>query len=609
MEKLYQPANPSLEESLLNELSLDLPWALIERFSTLERESDSEGEREAARYITNQLDKIGVPYQVYNPELFLSVPINASLQVANQTFQAKTLSFSISTGENGVSSEVVYFMKAPVEKHEDSSPLAVKANFISSSGEETNPKDKIVLVDGFGFEGAVYHFEQLGACGLIYVNPGENIHSGICTTIWGAPDIDTVPRQPRIPVVVVNATVGNMLKRRVQEGKTEATLFTQLKEGWFRCPLIVAEIKGQDEPGRFMLIHGHYDSWYVGIGDNAVGDATLLELTRLFYKHRSSIARSLKIAWWPGHSMGRYAGSTWYADTFGLELARNCIAHMDIDSPGCRGATEYYDVSWMKEAEDFCIHAIRDATGKEASGRRSLQAGDYSFNNIGITGFYLLLSSMPEELILERKLYPVGGCGGNIEWHTEYDKIEVADRDNLLRDLRVYVVSINRVINNPIHPFNFNNLVQEFYSTLTNYANEAGDEVDFSPAFKALDQLKEELIMFSQHVHDLAGNKVADPAVRAINDKILKLARILIPINFTRNGRFRTEPSIPIPKLPDLAPALEIKHVTDHQKFVIRTHLQRGINRVAWSFIEAVDVMRTLPVIRHYEADNLGHGT
>jgi hypothetical protein len=593
MDLIYQSIKPDLERTLLDELSSETPWALIERFSTLARESNTEDEREAARYITSRLAEFGVPYKVYNPELFLSVPIEASLRIGNQTISAKTPSFSINTGEYGFTGEVVYFKKAPAEGIADSSPLAVKARFISASGEDVDVKGKIVIVDGFGFEGAVFQFEKLGAVGLIYVNPGEYIHSGICTTIWGAPDLDSAPRQPRIPVVTINANDGDMLKRYALEGKTEVTLFTKLKEGWFPCPLIVAEIKGQEEPERFMLVHGHYDSWNVGIGDNAVGDATLLELARVFNKHKGSLARTLKIAWWPGHSMGRYAGSTWFADTFGLELARNCIAHVDIDSPGCRGATEYYDVTWMKEAEDFCVQAIEDATGKRATGRRPLQAGDYSFNNIGITGFFLLLSSMPQDLIFNQNLYAVGGCGGNNEWHTEQDTIEVADRDNLMRDLRVYVVSLERVINNTIFPFDFRNLMGDFEKTLLNYADEAGIEVDFKPAFEALNKLKEELGMFYEEALKLSGHEIKDPAVRVINDKILKLARILIPINFTRHGQFRTEPSTPISPLPDLAPALDIKQASGHQRFVIRTHLVRGINRVTWSFLEATDILRS----------------
>ena len=590
MDKLYESAKPSVEDALLKDLSLDVPWSLIEYFSTLKRDSGTEDERKAAHYISEQLNKFGIPHQVYEPDLFISLPVSAYLRVENQEINARPLSFSVSTGAQGISGEVVYMQSVIPE---GSSPLGVQPRYVSPSGEEVDVRDKIILVEGFGFEGAAYHFEQRGAKGLIYINPGEYIHSGICTTIWGAPDLDSAPRQPKIPVIVINGPDGQALKSRVSSEKTEAKLIAELREGWVQCPLIVAEIEGQLEPERFLLVHGHYDSWYVGIGDNAVGNATLLELARVFNKHRKELSRSLKIAWWPGHSTGRYAGSTWFADTFGLSLQQNCIAQVNIDSPGCRWATEYYDVSWMKEAENFCIKVIKDATGKIASGRRSLQAGDYSFNNIGLTGFFMLLSSMPRELLQEKGYYPVGGCGGNIEWHTEYDTIEIADPDNLMRDLRVYVVALQRVINNPVHPFDFRDLAHEFRSTLSNYAENAGNEgADFSPAFEALESLESELNKLYSRIGEMNDYDVKDPKVRAVNDAILNLARLLIPINFTRHGRFRNEPSIPVPPLPDLAPSLEIGESSEHLRHVTRTHLQRGINRVAFAFDEAAKVAR-----------------
>ena len=62
-----------------------------------------------------------------------------------------------------------------------------------------------------------------------------------------------------------------------------STLRTWLDEGWARCPLPVVEIRGVEDPDEFLLVHGHYDSWDVGIGDNATGDATLLELARVLH--------------------------------------------------------------------------------------------------------------------------------------------------------------------------------------------------------------------------------------------------------------------------------------------------------------------------------------
>ncbi len=581
----YAAAQADLEQHLLEELSPETPWALIERFTTLVRESGSEDERIAADYIVQQLEQFGVPHEVYEPELFLSVPVKSRLVVNGRDIHAKSPAMSANTGPDGLTGTLV---SIPSQV----SPHSVDL-FDVTPETDVDVRGKIVVVDGYGGPAPVQKFEKLGAIGQIYINPGVDIHWGICTTIWGAPDLDNYHRQPRTPVISINRPDGEALLKQLEEaGELEVTLFTELKEGWFWAPIIVATIEGTQEPERFVLAHGHYDSWDVGIGDNAVGDATLLELARVFHKHRDQLARSLRIAWWPGHSTGRYAGSTWYADKFGLDLARNCIAQVDIDSPGCRWATEYIEISWMKETEDFCTQAIKEVTGKDAQGERPHQAGDYSFNNIGLSGFFMLLSEMPVELRKEKGYYPVGGCGMNIAWHTENDRIEIADKDNLMRDLRVYVATLQRVINNPLHPFNFQALAAEFRETLDTYAAAAGDAVDFAPAYAALDELDAALAALYARAESLHHASVTDPAVRAFNDAILEMGRELIPINFTRQGRFRTEPAVSIPPLPDIEPATMLPNVSGHMRHVTITHVTRGINRVAWAFETAANSAR-----------------
>ena len=584
MQALYDTRNENLEDALLESLSPDEPWSMIERFTSLVRESSSEDERTAFNYIAERLSALGIPHTMHMPELFLSVPVRASLAVGGKSYRAKTPAFSISTPAEGISGECVRiegFAAGRSADFFDFTPLS-----------DVDCTGKIVVVDGFGGPPPVWYFENQGAKGCIFINPGVDIHWGICTTIWGAPDLDTYQRQPSIPVVSINRPDGNELLAQMENGTVHATLHSLLKEGWFECPCLVAEVTGTIEPERFVLVHGHVDSWDVGIGDNAVGDATLLELARIFHNNRDQLSRSLRVAWWSGHSTGRYGASTWYADAFGLDLARNCVAQMNIDSPGCRDASEYRGVTVMSEVHDFAARSVQDATGAGFTGERPHQAGDYSFNNIGISSLFMLLSSMPLERIDELGYYSVGGCGANIAWHTENDTLEIADKDNLMRDLRVYAASLQRLLNNPLHPYDFRKLTAEFKDTLDTYSAAAGADADFTPAYDALADLDAALADLYGAAAGLADGAVGDAGVRAYNDALLALARELVLINFTRHGRFRNEPAMRVPPLPDLAPALDLADADHHLRRVTRTHLLRGVNRVAWAFETSANIVR-----------------
>ncbi len=243
----------------------------------------------------------------------------------------------------------------------------------------------------------------------------------------------------------------------------------------------------------------------------------------------------------------------------------------------------------MSEAVDLAQAAIRDAAGLDSHMERPHQAGDYSFNNIGITSFFMLLSTMPEDLAKEKGYYAVGGCGGNIAWHTENDQLEIADKDNLLRDLRVYVSSLSRVANAPILPFNFVRLADEFIETLTKYSEAAAGKFDFGPALAEAQGLRADLETLYRQAGSLKNPQVGDADARRINSALMRLARILVPINFTRHGAFRNEPAVPIPPLPDIAPALDLAKTdpTSDQGRILLTHLTRGQNRVIAAFREA----------------------
>ncbi|MDN2579804.1 M28 family peptidase [Aquibium sp. ELW1220] len=556
-----------LESDLLAQVTLDEPWALVESFSTFKREHPTDVNR-GMDEVVSRLRKHGVEVTVHEPSLYLSLPGQARVEAGGKTFRAKPPAYSLDA-RSGLTGPLVYVGARHNAMIEDMFERKVE----SSAEMAERVRGKIVMSEGFASPGLISQFEELGAIGVIGINPGIDIHWGICTTVWGTPDLDDLPRKPKIPAVAVNKPDGEALIAIADNGG-EVTIFTEMEEGWFTSKLPEVFIRGSEEPEKYVFLHGHLDSWDVGVGDNATGDATMLEIARVLWANRGSLKRSVRICWWPGHSTGRYAGSTWFSDAFALDLEQNAVAQVNCDSPGCRWATEFINLSRMSEAEAFLADVIEEVAGKAIAGERPHRAGDYSFNNIGISSYLMLSSTMPDVLREEKGYYTVGGCGGNIAWHTENDILEIADRDVLLRDMKVYLLAVLRNANAEILPFDWRATAKEFAETVAGYQDKAGSRFDLSASKAAVAELASALDGFYARVE--AGT--VTPA--AANTVIQDLARILVPINFTRVNRFRHDPALTIPPLPSIAAAAELDKFDATTLGFAKTQLVRGQNRL-----------------------------
>ncbi|MGG1663670.1 M28 family peptidase [Brevibacillus sp. NRS-1366] len=569
-----------LEKTVLNDISTEVPKTILDRFVTLTRESGSEDERIAAHHLAQFLEDWQIPYRVHFPTIHLSVPKKATLlmtEPVSREIRAKTPSCSISTGDQWICGEMVYIPADEDDLSDAFDPLA--------TNKYGDVRGKIVLTDGYPVSGKTKELGNEGAVGVIFISPGRYIHEGTIGVVWGSPDLDTMNEEPQIPALMIGKQDGNELIHECQAAKVTLQFQTHLDTGWFPCPLIDIWIEGTDEPEKYVLLHGHLDSWHQGIGDNGTGNAALMEMARLFHKHRHLLKRSIRIAVWPGHSTGRYAGSTWFADQFGLDLDENCIAQVNCDSPGCRWATSYEDMSWMSEAEELCQSSIQDAVGEKSKGFRPHRAGDYSFNNIGITSFYMLSSSIPAEQLKAKGYYAVGGCGSNIEWHSEEDLMHVADLDILVRDIRVYMTTILRVVNSPIHPFFFSKTVEELLTTIEEYEVAAAGHFSFSVVKQEAIELLHELQEFYRQLPAPSIDSVSDPHMKRVNEIIRLIGRELVTINYSCTGKFRHDLAIDMPRLPDLAAVHYLSNLNpvSHTYKVALTHLTRGQNRVAWT--------------------------
>ncbi|MEM3427734.1 MAG: M28 family peptidase, partial [Nitrososphaerales archaeon] len=532
----------------------------------------------------------GIPYNVYEPDLYLSIPKSATVEVVepekkvlrhdNRVMNPKVPSMSPSAD---ITAELVYVPSVM--------PKSAVDMFDAGVGKiESDISGKIVLTEGLSImPKKAAALMKAGCIGIITINPGPRTHEGIMTTIWGTPTLENIKDKPSVPGVNICKEDGEYLKNLLNRSRVKVRIKTVLEEGWKKCLIPVADVKSPENPTEFLLLHGHLDSWHVGIGDNATGNAVLLELARVLHNNRNALKRSVKVAWWPGHSTGRYAGSTWFADHFALELDEHCIAQVNCDSPGCVGATSYEDLMCMSEVEDFMRKVVKDVTGLEAYCTRPVRAGDYSFNHIGITSFLMLSSTIPEAVRKEKGLYAVGGCGGNVWWHTEEDDMRIADKENLLRDAKLYLISVLRVINADIYPFDFRAFVNSSLEIFKKYQEASENLFDFKPLIDDALNLKASLENLYKKTQSVKGKREQE----IINQTLMKIARILIPVNYTDKERFDHDPAVPIPAYPDIYPATQLpsyKNQTNEFRFLIN-QLTRGANKVRWAFREAKRVV------------------
>lgn len=191
-------SDEALERRVLDSISLKAPWPVVEHLATLTRLSGTPEERRAVELLARHLEGWGVPHRVYEPECFISIPLAASVRCNGTAYRAKTPAMSVSTGDEEVTGELAYVPGGAA----GSSPGDVFSAGVEFGGARV--AGRIVLTEGMASPGKVKDLMAAGAIAGIFINPGQNIHEGICTTVWGTPDLDSAASQPTIPVVAVN---------------------------------------------------------------------------------------------------------------------------------------------------------------------------------------------------------------------------------------------------------------------------------------------------------------------------------------------------------------------------------------------------------------------
>ncbi len=557
--------------------------AHLDYFATVDRTSGTAGEREAVKYLRGVLDAEGIRTEVREFQGYISWPGPAKLEIlAPERFEiaCRTRSFGGSTPPEGVELDLTF---VDVARQLEQGAMIFSHRQNGAVYTERVTGAAVVTPDG-GPDGVRRAQEQGAAAHIhLWTSDEPHIHEMIVTPIWGTPTPESAGSIPQIPALSVTHGDGMRLRELCARGPVRARITAEVTTGWQPQPLLLAHIEPgmKDSSDQFLLVGSHIDSWYVGVTDNATGNACLAEMARALHARRGELRRGVTFAWWPGHSTGRYAGSTWFADNEYANLRANCISYFNIDSPGCRGA-EIWDCRYtMGEAEQFMNEMVTGLTGQPANPRRPLKAGDQSFWGVGLTSvgaFRMLPTDHPE-----RKA--VGGCGGGWWWHTPEDTRDKADVEVLRGDTALYAAIAARLCSDPVLPYKFVTAAQDFTKRVDEIEAEMGDAAgrfDFGPVREAAAAFRADAETLEATRGGVAGQDSDNIAGDVFSTGLLRIARIVNPALYTIAGDYDHDPALQLPLLPGLSRAVALATLdsnSDEYRF-LHTRLVRERNRV-----------------------------
>ena len=588
------------ERACLSEVSGDRLMADTRHIAQWIRLSGSPEEAQAFEYVRRQLEAAGLEPQLLSHEALISLPGPASLEVhapchAAGTIDCITHSFAAATGPGGVAADLVY---VGAGRAADYDGLDVQG--------------RVVLISGLAGPETTREAGRRQAAAQIHIND-DQLHEMILSPVWGSPAVADYPCLPKTPAVSVRAAEGQRLRELLAEGQVRVKLVTEVDTGWRAIPLLVADLPAAGPSQRYVLLSGHLDSWHHGAMDNGSANATMLEVMRVLASHRDGLRRGVRVAFWSGHSHGRYAGSAWYADHHWLDLERNCVAHVNVDSTGAIGASILTEPNVMAEASDLaasCVNALLPA--EEFVGSRFGRAGDQSFWGHGIPALYMSLSQQPSRggTTADSFAAIIGGGGGRSGglgwwWHTVHDTIDKIDPDNLVRDTRIYLLTMLRLCGSAVLPFDYRRTAQELRDALRGLERLAGGQdlglgdllaevdalqVEMERASLALARLSWQVESGARAIRSGAGNSWGGGALERAERLVMRLGRLLIPVNYLAGGRYAQDPALPTSILPALTGRvreLAAQEPDSDLHRAAKVGLARESNRLAHALAEA----------------------
>lgn len=478
-----------------NESSRESIWADIQKLNNWIRYSGTPDGEASAEYIRDRLLSYGIPVEWVQYPCYRSIPGDATLTVGDKSFELMPYVFS---GE-------CYNMECELAFDEASEAKECPQVGMEKRLEPLIGKIALTYDNSYDFANAA---AKAGVKGLIHIWPFDLAHHGSIGGVWGTPGPMDLDKYPFIPFAEITHANGDWVKQQIIAGTTKGRLSIKMDNGILKSSMPIAFVQGQSDD--FVLVSGHYDGWHEGITDNACSNASMIELARVFYEHRSELKRSVMFAWWSGHSDGKYAGSTYYFDTHFEKLYDHCVAHVNMDIAGCMtsdlvalntGGLEGYDnaMNWMEEFNELPPQPPIPMD----------RFADQTF-----WGANVPFAIMPR--FNKRSL----GNGIFYWWHTREDTLDKVDMNVMMRDHCVIGKLTAIFANSDRLPFDFDCFLNSFEARLDEIKSGLTADFDLSDVYDVLPSVKNcAKRLFAAYQN----NSILEPAAIAFAGELTRL--------------------------------------------------------------------------------------
>ena len=513
-------------------------------------------ELESMRTIQAKLDGFGYRTTLLSHDAYISLPGAAHVTVDDVELRAITHSF----GRAGHAAGPAVYVGEGTE-----------ADF---AGRDL--RGAIVLAEGIASPALAARALQAGAAGQLHISPHEHLHEMCISPVWGSPGISTLAALPGTVACTISQADGAALRERIRHGGTpEIVLRAEVDTGWRPTPILVADMDAADAnvegaAAPFILFSGHHDTWYFGVMDNGSANATMIECARVLAERRAAWRRGLRLCFWSGHSHGRYSGSAWYVDNHWDELERRCAVHVNVDSTGGVGASVLSEAAAAPELAPLAAEAIRAETGAGFAGRRNNRNSDMSFWGVGVPSMLGSLSTQPPGDVKMRNA--LGWW-----WHTPEDLLDKVDEANLVRDTRVFVRVLWRLLTEAVLPLDYAAHLKAMLAELRAVQASLHGRLP-------IEVLLEEAAVLHEKAAALPGS--GHGAAR-INRALLQVSRVLVPVDNTSGDRFSHDPALPLPPWPVLQPIRALAAAAPEMQGFAAVDAVRARNRLLHALRQA----------------------